>query len=99
MATITALNKLVIVGVGLIGGSFALALRKAGLVKHIVGVGRSQANMQRAVELGVIDEIATDIASALNDADLVLLAMPVGQTASTLEKIAPHLHANTLVTD
>jgi prephenate dehydrogenase len=99
MATITALNKLVIVGVGLIGGSFALALRKAGLVKHITGVGRSQANMQRAVELGVIDEIATDIASALNGADLVFLAMPVGQTASTLEKIAPHLHANTLVTD
>ncbi|UJO99839.1 MAG: prephenate dehydrogenase/arogenate dehydrogenase family protein, partial [Nitrosomonas sp.] len=99
MTTITALNKLVIIGVGLIGGSFALALRKAGLVKHIVGVGRSQANMQRAVELGVIDEIATDIASALNGADLVFLAMPVGQTASTLEKIAPHLHANTLVTD
>ncbi|MBL8500942.1 MAG: prephenate dehydrogenase/arogenate dehydrogenase family protein, partial [Nitrosomonas sp.] len=99
MTTITALNKLVIVGVGLIGGSFALALRKTGLVKHIVGVGRSQANMQRAVELGVIDEIATDLASALNGADLMFLAMPVGQTASTLEKIAPHLHANTLVTD
>ncbi|NBQ69830.1 MAG: prephenate dehydrogenase [Nitrosomonadaceae bacterium] len=81
------MNKLVIVGVGLIGGSFALALREAGLVKHITGVGRSQTNMQRAVELGVIDEISTDIASALNGADLVFLAMPVGQTASTLEKI------------
>ncbi|MBS0496864.1 MAG: prephenate dehydrogenase/arogenate dehydrogenase family protein [Proteobacteria bacterium] len=99
MATITALNKLVIVGVGLIGGSFALALRKTGLVKHITGVGRSQANMQRAIELGVIDEIATDIASALNGADLVFLAMPVGQTAATMERIAPHLHANTLITD
>ncbi len=81
MTTATALNKLVIIGVGLIGGSFALALRKAGLVKHITGIGRSPANMQRAVELGVIDEIATDTAAALHNADLVFLAMPVGQTA------------------
>jgi len=99
MTTATALNKMVIIGVGLIGGSFALALRKAGLVKQITGIGRSPANMQRAVELGVIDEIASDTAAALHNADLVFLAMPVGQTAATMECIAPHLHANTLITD
>lgn len=99
MTNNTALNKLVIVGVGLIGGSFALALRNAGLAKHIVGVGRSLSNMQRAVELGVIDEIATDTASALHNANLVFLAMPVGQTAAVMAQIAPHLQTGTLVTD
>ncbi len=99
MTNTAALGKLVIIGVGLIGGSFALALRKAGLVTHIVGIGRSQQNMQCAVECGVIDEIAADMASALHQADLVLLAMPVGQTAHIMERIAPHLQANTIITD
>lgn len=99
MTNTAALNKLAIIGVGLIGGSFALALRKAGLVKHIIGVGRSPQNMQCALERGVIDEIAADIASALQHADLVFLAMPVGQTAHIMAQIAPYLHANTLLTD
>ncbi|MBK6959661.1 MAG: prephenate dehydrogenase/arogenate dehydrogenase family protein [Nitrosomonas sp.] len=99
MTNTAILNKLVIIGVGLIGGSFALALRKVGLVKHIVGVGRSQQNMQCAVERSVIDEIATDIASALHHADLVFLAMPVGQTARIMAQIAPYLQANTIITD
>lgn len=99
MTNTAPLDKLVIIGVGLIGGSFALALRKAGLVKHIVGVGRSQQNMQCAAERGVIDEIVTDMASALHQADLVFLAMPVGQTADIMVQIAPHLQANTIITD
>ena len=99
MTNTAALNKLAIIGVGLIGGSFALALRKAGLVKHIIGVGRSPQNMQCALERGVIDEIAADIASALQHADLVFLAMPVGQMAHIMAQIAPHLQANTLLTD
>ncbi len=93
------LDKVVIIGVGLIGGSFALALRKAGLAKHIVGVGRSQQNMQHALKHNVIDEIATDIASALHNANLVLLAMPVGQTADIMAHMAAHLQANTIITD
>ncbi len=93
------INKLVIIGVGLIGGSFALALRKAGLVGHIVGVGRSRENLQRARELGVIDEIASDLALALKGADLVLLAMPVGQVGKIMAQISPHLEAKTIVTD
>ena len=59
------ISKLVIIGVGLIGGSFALALRKTGLIQHITGVGRSRENVQRALKLGEIDEIASDIPSAL----------------------------------
>ncbi|SER53952.1 prephenate dehydrogenase [Nitrosomonas sp. Nm51] len=98
MAHIT-LNKLVIVGVGLIGGSFALALRKAGIANNIVGIGRGQKNMQRALNLGVIDEIAKDMASALQDADFVLLAMPVGQTKNIMAQIAPHLRTGTVVSD
>ena len=94
-----AINKLVVIGVGLIGGSFALALRKAELVTHITGVGRSPANMERARDLGVIDEIARDLPSALKDADVVFLAIPVGRTGEIMAQIAPHLEPDTIVTD
>ncbi len=97
--TDTILKKLVIIGVGLIGGSFALALRKAGLVKHIVGLGRSRENLQRALELGILDEIADDLPLALKNADLVFLAIPVGQTAKILAQIASHLESKTIITD
>ena len=93
------INKLVIIGVGLIGGSFALALRKAGLVNHIVGIGRSRENLSRACEMGVIDEITDDLALALKGADLVFLAMPVGQTGKVMAQISPHLEVRTVVTD
>lgn len=97
--TDTILHKLVIIGVGLIGGSFALALRKAGLVKHIVGLGRSWENLQRALKLGILDEITDDFPLALKNADLILLAIPVGQTAKILAQIAPHLESKTIITD
>lgn len=93
------LHKLVIIGVGLIGGSFALALRQAGVIKQIVGIGRSPGNMQRARERGIIDEIARDFPSALKDADFVLLAMPVGQTNHIMAQIAPYLESGTIVSD
>ena len=93
------IDKLVIIGVGLIGGSFALALRKAGLVRHIAGVGRSRENVQRALKLGEIDEIATDIPSALKNAKLVFLAIPVGQTGEIMKQIVPYLEPDTIVTD
>lgn len=93
------IGKLVVCGVGLIGGSFALALRKAGLVRRVVGIGRTRATLERAQELGVIDEIATDWADALQGADFVLLAAPVGQMDAIMRAMAPHLGENTLVTD
>lgn len=93
------LNKLVIIGVGLIGGSFALALRKATAVRHIIGVGRSKKNLQHALDQGVIDEIAENLAGALQDADFILLAMPVGQTERVMMQITPHLQTNSIISD
>jgi prephenate dehydrogenase len=93
------IGKLAIFGVGLIGGSFALALKKRRAVAHVVGVGRSRANLLAARRLGIIDEIATDPALAVKDADLVLLAVPLGQTQSVLAHIAPHLAPHTVVSD
>ncbi len=93
------INKMVIIGVGLIGGSFALALRKAGLVKHILGMGRSRENLLRARKRGAIDEIADDLPSALKDADIVFLATPVGQIGGIMAHISPHLEPDTIITD
>ena len=93
------LNKVVIFGVGLIGGSFARALKHAGQVGTVVGMGRSQASMARALALGIIDEIGGDMAEALSGADLVLLAAPVAQTGPILAAMAPHLRPGTIVTD
>ena len=93
------IRKLAIFGVGLIGGSFALALRRADAVAQVVGVGRSQANLARAVELGVIDSIAADAADALAGADLVLVAVPVQQTERVLNQIADHIEPGAAVTD
>lgn len=92
-------SKIVIFGVGLIGGSFALALRRANVVGEVVGFGRSQTTLEQARSLGIIDRIGVDLAAEVNDADLVLLATPVGQMAELMARIAPHLGTQTLVTD
>jgi prephenate dehydrogenase len=94
-----SMKKLVIFGAGLIGGSFALALKKANAVAEVVGFGRSLATLQQAQQLGIIDRIGQDVAAEVGDADLVLLATPVGQMAELMAHIAPHLGAHTLVTD
>ena len=92
-------KKIVIFGVGLIGGSFALALRKANAVAEVVGFGRSAGNLQQALQLGILDRIGQDIAAEVSDADLILLATPVGQMAELMARIAPHLRKHTLITD
>lgn len=93
------LRKVVICGVGLIGGSFALALKAAGRVDEIAGMGRRASALQEALALGVIDRSTSDWAEALNGADLVFLAVPVGQMQAVMQAMAPHLEAGTLVTD
>ncbi len=93
------MKKIVIFGVGLIGGSVALALKKAGSPAHIVGVGRTEKSLQTALDLGVIDAAETSICDALNVADLVLIAAPVAQTHTILQSIQPHLNASTVITD
>src|SRR5512143_1911512 len=94
-----AFRKVVIFGVGLIGGSFSLALRKAGAIAEVVGFGRSAATLNEARQLGILDRIGSDVACEVCDADLVLLATPVAQMAEIFARIAPHLGAHTLVTD
>ena len=94
-----SINKLVIIGVGLIGGSFALALKKAKAVERVVGVGRTRKNLNAALKLGVIDEISLDVTQAVRDADMVLIGTPVGQMPGVMKIIAPHLGAKTIVTD
>lgn len=98
MVTQPQFKKIVIFGAGLIGGSFALALRKANAVSEVVGFGRSTATLEQARQFGILDRIGTDLAE-LGDADIVLLATPVGQMANIMARIAPHLGANTLITD
>jgi len=93
------LKKVIIFGVGLIGGSFALALRKAGAVSEVVGFGRSTATLEQARQLGILDRIGQDVAAEVGDADLILLATPVGQMAELMGRIAPHLGTHTLITD
>jgi prephenate dehydrogenase len=94
-----AFRKVVIFGVGLIGGSFALALRRANAVGEIVGFGRSTATLKQARQFGLIDRIGDDVAREVRDADLILLATPVAQMTEIFARIAPHLGANTLITD
>ncbi len=94
-----ALGKVVVCGVGLIGGSFALALKAAGAVREVVGLGRSRGPLEEALALGVIDRIADGWADAASGADLVLLGMPVGQMPAVMSALAPHLQPGTVVTD
>jgi prephenate dehydrogenase len=91
--------KLAVLGVGLIGGSFALALKRAGLATHVVGAGRSAGNLRLALERGILDAIAPDAATAARDADVVLVSAPVAQFPPLLRDIAPALSRGAIVTD
>ena len=93
------IDRLVVIGVGLIGGSFALALKAAGAVRHVAGLGRDPLAMARALELGIVDEVCTTVEEAMRGADMVLLAAPVGQTGPILASLLPYLEAQTIVTD
>lgn len=89
--------KIAVFGVGLIGGSFALALKKSGIAGEAVGFGRSEKTLIEAQNLGIIDRRGSD--EDLKDADVVLLSIPVGQMEEILKRISPLLGKNTLITD
>jgi prephenate dehydrogenase len=96
------IGKLVVVGVGLIGGSFALAMKRSGGAESVVGVGRGRSNVEAAQRLGIVDRVFVldePWTAELGDADLVFLATPVGQMRSLFAAIAPHLGPQTLITD
>jgi prephenate dehydrogenase len=91
--------KLAIVGVGLIGGSLALALKAAGVVGEVVGIGRGLANLEKALELGVVDGITQDPAEGVADADLVFLATPVLTLTEMASRVLPHMKPGAVLTD
>ena len=93
------IRRLCIIGVGLIGGSLARALRRAGLVGEIVGSGRRSEHLQQAVDLGVIDRFDTDAAKAVQGADMVVVCVPLGAMEQVFTTILPALAADAVVTD
>ncbi len=92
-------NKVTIIGVGLLGASFALALKKNGLCKIIYGYGRNEDNLRRAKERGIIDDCSLDVCKACKDSDLILLATPVGVFVEIAEKIKGAVKKGALITD
>ncbi len=92
-------QRLALIGCGLMGGSFALALRQAGLVQHVTGFSASEKTRQRALELKVIDQACNSVAEAVQGADLVLLAVPVGAMQSSFAAVREALAPNALLMD
>ena len=93
------IDRLAILGVGLIGGSVALALRRADACKTIVGFGRSEANLKKAIELGVIDEYYLQAEEAAQGADVVVMATPLATNATLFRAIKETISADTIITD
>ncbi|WP_127470876.1 prephenate dehydrogenase [Thiomicrorhabdus aquaedulcis] len=93
------LHKITIIGVGLIGGSFALGLKKLGLIDEIVGYGHNADNLQLAVDLNVIDSFSTDIKTAVENSDLIMLSVPLGVMQTVLRDMQPFLKADAIITD
>lgn len=92
-------ERVTVIGIGLIGGSFALAGREAGVLGEVVGVARSERTLLEAVHVGAADRTTPDAVEAVRGADLVYIATPVATIASVLSHIAPALEAGCVVTD
>ena len=100
MSAIEPIRQLTLIGVGLIGGSFALDLKRLGLVRHVAGVDTDAANLERALERRVIDSASCDISAAnVGEAELVLIATPVAALAAVCRAAAPLLRADAIVSD
>jgi len=87
------------VGIGLIGASLALAMRRAGLAKHFKATSRKQETLETALSLNIVDEASTDMARIVSDADLVMVCVPVGACGKVAEAIGPHLKQGAIVSD
>ena len=92
-------DRVAIIGVGLIGGSFALALKAAKACAHVSGAGRSRANLQIAKERGILDSIAADPAAAARGADLVFVATPVAQFSKAFQEMKDTISSEAILTD
>jgi prephenate dehydrogenase len=92
-------KRVAIIGVGLIGGSFALSLKKSGFSGEIIGIGRKQENLRKAMELKVIDRYTTEPSDGVKEVDLVVLSTPVGQFPEIIQKVKQNLKKGAIVTD
>ncbi len=92
-------DRVALIGVGLIGASLGLVMKREGLAGHVTGCARSQATLDKALELGIVDEAVADPAAAVKDADLVMLCTPVGAFAATAAAMADHLKPGAIVSD
>ncbi|WP_198265552.1 prephenate dehydrogenase [sulfur-oxidizing endosymbiont of Gigantopelta aegis] len=93
------IKQLTIIGVGLIGGSFARAIRSAGMIEKIIGCGRNTQNLEKALALGVIDDFYLDIQSAVKQADLIFIATPVCSFQQILTEVKEAMKADAIITD
>ncbi len=93
------MNKILIFGIGLIGGSIALSAKKSGFASDIAGVGRNQDNLNDAIKLKLIDRISQDLKKDISEAHIIIIATPVAQFPIILKLIQPHLSSHTIITD
>lgn len=93
------INTLALIGVGLIGGSLARALKRQRAVNRIIGYGRNPANLRKAVELGVIDDFDTELSGVVKSADVIVIATPLGSYADLFQTMKPHIQSNAIITD
>ena len=93
------MNKILIFGIGLIGGSIALSAKKSGFASDIAGVGRNQDNLNDAIKLKLIDRTSQDLRKDISEAHIIVIATPVAQFPIILKLIQPHLSSHTIITD
>jgi prephenate dehydrogenase len=93
------IDKLAIIGVGLIGSSLSLALKEAGEVRQVIGFGRNQQNLARGVELGVLDDFTESIEACVSDADIIVVAVPLGAMRQVFTELRPVVKKGAIITD
>jgi len=92
-------DRVAIVGVGLIGGSLGMALKAKGIARRVIGIGRSKGRLLRARDLKAVDEVSIDFKAGVRDADVVVLATPVGVIPQIARRIVPHLKEGSIISD
>lgn len=93
------IQRLGLIGVGLIGGSLSLALKSSQSVNHVVGYARNEDSLKQGVRLGILDSYNVSLEAMVADCDVIVLAVPLGAIQSILKQIAPHLSVDSIVTD
>ena len=99
MVDVKPMGRLCIIGVGLIGGSLARALKQQGAVREVIGAGRRETALREALDMGVVDRVETDWSVAVSQADVVVVAVPLGAMFSVFTAIADHLPTDCVLTD